>query len=370
MDDQVLNRDLASSSQRVQWRGTELGDKIETKSHQISDRLMEVSSKANAALQDYLRFKMSHGDLFGRVKTGETPILRAPVYPDSHIMTFSILASMVLVEGLANAYFFSKGSDLGLLGGWIQAITVAATNIAVGFFLIGFLGIRMIQNTKHRYFPITGWALILTGVVAVLLINLSAAHYRDDMELEAQRLDAGIDSIIQSYNGDTNFDDPVAGTSESRFDTPAPFGAPFESAQPVETIEHNPLVQFMANGPFATLEALLLFVLGLTFAVIAAFKGATFDDRIIGYGAAHRRLVKSASQLTATLKQLPKEAMSEEELDAAISPRSRAIALRNKIDDLFAQETDFALDDFDQACDQRHGERSDDLNADDNRSRN
>ncbi|MBL4544474.1 MAG: hypothetical protein JKP95_00655 [Oceanicaulis sp.] len=53
---------------------------------------------------------------------------------------------MVLVEGLINAYFFSKSSDLGLLGGWIQAITVAFTNVITAFFLIGFLGLRLLQN--------------------------------------------------------------------------------------------------------------------------------------------------------------------------------------------------------------------------------
>jgi hypothetical protein len=366
MDNQVA----INEGQTTRWRNPEVGEQIEIKSHQISDRLVEAYANASAALQDYLRFKTSHGDIFGRENPNIAPIMRAPVYPDSHIMTFSILASMVLIEGLANAYFFSRGSDLGLLGGWIQAITVAATNIAVGFFLIGFLGIRMIQNTKLVYFPVIGWTLIATGIVAVVVINLSAAHYRDRMEIEAMQLDAGIDALIESY------DDPVADTGA--IGTTDSFDETSSTVEPgyienngqndtQEPLAHNGFVQFVSNGPFVTLEALLLFVLGMTFAVIAAFKGATFDDRFIGFGATHRRMKKSLAQLTATLKQLPKEAIDDDKADSPtkrVNLRERAVELKHKMEDLIASEADDALKDYKQACAERGRDSRDDFEDD------
>lgn len=345
MDDQMMSRESAQVYNRNPLTGTELGDKVEQKTHQISDRLTYAYQRASTAFVGYLTFKETRGSRFGEA-TGVEPIRRPPSYPDSHIMTFSILASMVLIEGLANAYFFSKGSDLGLLGGWIQAITVAATNIAVSFFLIGFLGLRMVQN-PHRVFSfVAGIVLIIAASLSVLLINTSAAQYRDVMEREALATEASIDQMLLSFDqgGQTNADLDETGTAY--YDEPAFVGdtAPV-SAPKIGLFSWSP--ESVANGPFETLEALLLFILGMTFAVIAAFKGATFDDRLVGYGSAHRRLVSASSYLTATLKQLPPEAMiGEEDSSGQNSTRARAIALKHEIELMFADEADEALEVF------------------------
>jgi hypothetical protein len=166
-----------------------VNDRLDQATQKMSDRLTYAYQRAAAAFTAYLNFKDTRGSRFG--EEGVEPILRAPAYPDSHIMTFSILAGLVLFEGLANAYFFSKGSDLGLLGGWIQAITVAFTNVIASFFIVGFLGLRMLQN-PHRPFSFAAACIFVP--LAVLLIgflNFSAAHYRDLLEINAAVAGAG-----------------------------------------------------------------------------------------------------------------------------------------------------------------------------------
>ena len=181
-------------------------------------------------------------------------------YPSSHIMHASVLAGIVLVEGLANAYFFSKGSDLGLLGGWLQAITVSFTNVIAAFWLIGFLGMRN-ASLKGRYFSqAVGGFFIALGVVSILALNLSAAHFRDMLEFQADAL------ALAGVNGENPILDPVN----------AMRAYPFE---------------------IQTLEALLLLILGSTFAAIAAWKGYTFDDPQPGYTRHARHAEKVAEEL-------------------------------------------------------------------------
>lgn len=322
MDDRLQSRTLSRQYNRDILGGTSVADdKADQKTQQISDRLTYAYQRASSAFIGYINFKDTRGSRFGD-GAGLEPIKRPPSYPDSHIMTFSILAGLVLFEGLANAYFFSKGSDLGLLGGWIQAITVAGTNVTAAFFIIGFLGLRMLQN-PHRPASFAA-ACLFTPVAAVFIVflNFSAAHYRDLLELNAATL--------------------AMGGAEQTGEILAP------------------VTRALSFAPFETLEALLLFILGITFAIIAAFKGATFDDRLIGYGAAHRKLVNASAHLAAVLKQLPTaraaEAFDEDgepilpaqgadRVHSHINTRERAIQLKYEIDDLFAEEVEEALSD-------------------------
>ena len=322
MDDRLQSRARPRQYNRDFLPGAGVADdQADQKTQAISDRLTYAYQRAASAFIGYINFKDTRGSRFGE-GGGAAPIKRPPSYPDSHIMTFSILAGLVLFEGLANAYFFSKGSDLGLLGGWIQAITVAGTNVVASFFVIGFLGLRMLQN-PHRPFSFAA-AVVFTPLAAVFIVflNWSAAHYRDLLELNAATL--------------------ALGGAEQTGEILAP------------------VTRALTFAPFETLEALLLFILGLTFAIIAAFKGATFDDRLIGYGAAHRKLVNASAHLAAVLKQLPttrpQEAFDEDGEPVAlphgadrghshINTRERAIALKYEIDDLFAEEVEEALSD-------------------------
>jgi len=245
----------------------------ETDEHEISPPLRRAVTNASLALTGFKRV------------IADRNLKRSAKYPESHWMTISILAAMVLVEGLINAYFFSKNSDLGLLGGWIQAIVVAFTNVMAAFFLIGFGAIRLAQTSWRKWndeggvqFSLSGFIASLTGFVAlpiaaaaILVLNKAAAHYRDILELNVADLATG--TIIQTAE---------AGTS--------------------------PVALALSTTQIVSLEGLLLFVLGVTFACVAAYKGATFDDPVIGFGAAERRLKRSQDQLEHALKHKSKDA--------------------------------------------------------------
>ncbi|WP_339745345.1 hypothetical protein [uncultured Maricaulis sp.] len=245
---------------------------------------------ASARHQDLLKFRRTWGGAVEDPELGaETtvkPIDRAAIYPTSHILHFSVLASLVLFEGLANAYFFSTGSDLGLLGGWLQAITVSFTNVIAAFFLIGFLGLRHMSNPHKLWLAVPAAIGTIIAVIALGLLNLTAAHFRDLLELNAATLAMGASDVTGLV---------LAPVSAALAD---PFG-------------------------IETLEALLLLVLGVTFAVIAAFKGRTFDDAIPGYGGVTRRLETASAALEKALESGWKDAkkLSEHELEKLVDAK-------------------------------------------------
>jgi arginine exporter protein ArgO len=235
----------------------------EVKSAEKFIALTSAIATARGSLNDLLRFRRTWGATSSKDAPSES-ILRASHYPDSHILHFSVLAALILAEGMANAYFFSTGSDLGLLGGWLQAITVSFTNVIAAFFLIGFLGLRHLSNPHRPINRILAIVGIAATSIALLALNLSAAHFRDLLELNAATLAMGGSDVTG---------DMLTPVTAARLN---PFG-------------------------FETLEALLLFVLGVTFACIAAYKGRTFDDAIPGYGGVSRQLAKDGDALERTL---------------------------------------------------------------------
>jgi exonuclease VII small subunit len=245
---------------------------------------------ATARHEDLLKFRRTWGGAFEdpdlAADAAVKPIDRAAIYPTSHILHFSVLASLVLFEGLANAYFFSAGSDLGLLGGWLQAITVSFTNVIAAFFLVGFLGLRHMSNPRKPVTAALAGIGALFGVFTLIVLNLSAAHFRDLLELNAASLALGAGDVTGLV---------LAPVSAALSD---PFG-------------------------IETLEALLLLVLGVTFAVIAAFKGRTFDDAIPGYGGVTRRLETAAAALEKALESGWKDAkkLSQHELEKLVDAK-------------------------------------------------
>ena len=297
MDNTVLDRTDFGSTQDYSSEASELRN---THAPGAMIALSRARAIARARREDLLKFRRTWGgaveDPADSESVDETrpanrpavkPIDRAAVYPKSHILHFSVLATLVLFEGLANAYFFSKGSDLGLLGGWLQAITVSFTNVIAAFFLVGFIGLRHMSNRNKPVIAALAAVGVGLAVAALGLLNLTAAHYRDLLELNAATL---------------------------------ALGGP-ETTGTVLT----PVIEARTN-PFnlQTLEALLLFVLGSTFAAIAAYKGRTFDDAIPGYGGVTRRLETASRDLEKALETGWKDAkkLSGPELEELVEARA------------------------------------------------
>lgn len=91
----------------------------------------------------------------------------------------SVLLLMVAIEGIANAYFFAQGSDSGLLGGFIQAVLFAGTNVGLaaiqGRYTLPFL------YHSHLGLKSLGVIALLFSLFIILMVAFGVSHYRDAM---------------------------------------------------------------------------------------------------------------------------------------------------------------------------------------------
>ncbi|HYE00440.1 MAG TPA: glycosyltransferase family 87 protein [Alphaproteobacteria bacterium] len=164
---------------------------------------------------------------------------REAEYPASNVLHWALVALMVLVESVGNAYFFAQNNALWLIGGFWQALLISVLNIALSL-LAGVFLLRQLNHYSlmRRLSGMFGLALFFA---AAGVFNLLTAHYRTVLEL----------------NPDTAFQEAV----------------PHFIAQP------------LGLGSY---EAYLLFLLGVVFVSVALFKGYTADDRYPGYGKVDR----------------------------------------------------------------------------------
>jgi hypothetical protein len=166
---------------------------------------------------------------------------RAARNPARRWTTFGLLFLLIGVEAGFNGFFFAKGSELGLLGGVGTAIGISFVNVLFAF-IVGLFPMRWFN---HRNYLVKLFGLIVTVICLVGLVALHgfAAHYRD----------------------------ATAAVGEDRA---------FETA--VHTLKTAPLT-------LADLNSFYLFGIGLLWAFLAIWKGATFDDPYPRYGAHYRR---------------------------------------------------------------------------------
>ncbi len=156
-------------------------------------------------------------------------------YPESKILHWAIIFLAIFLESIANSYFFSKGSDLGLLGGVFQALLISGANIGISLFM----GVYVLPYKNHieatKKTASTGTMSIYGFLIA--LFNLATAHYRSQLEIDPfNALINTIPKLLQSPFGIDNY------------------------------------------------ESWVLFGIGLLFAVFALLKGYTSDDLYPGYG--------------------------------------------------------------------------------------
>lgn len=228
--------------------------------------------------------KLSMGEPTGR---GVHYISSHPKVP---MLQMSIIALMIIFESAANAYFFAKESEFGLAGGIFQAAAVSLANVATAFFIVGYWGMRHISMpfdidnifSRRNLYVVMGFAAILVGLSLVFLVNLSAAHYRNILDMQAlnQQLPADLPTTVLPHF----IVDPAV----------------------CEKILSSPLGETIGSAatnamcrPFAlhSLDAMVLFALGLAIAAFAAFEGRRLDSPFPGFSDAARGLERARSDL-------------------------------------------------------------------------
>lgn len=88
-----------------------------------------------------------------------------------------ILLALFVFEVVLNGFFLAKGSELGYLGGAVEALTFALFNIGVSF-LVGAVGVRQLnhRNVFRKLFGLVSFVCYLALIIA---LNLALAHYRE-----------------------------------------------------------------------------------------------------------------------------------------------------------------------------------------------
>ena len=187
-------------------------------------------------------------------------LARPARYPESHLFRWGLVAGLMIIESLANGYYFSKGNDFGLLGGVMQAVLVSAVNILSALIFSRTL-LRWIWHRSIVWKAI-GAIVLPLYLIAIVMLNLFVAHYRDAL-------------------GNIAIDNP-AQAAVTTF-----WSAPFV------------LVDF---------DSWILAVLGLLFATVSLLDGYGMDDPYPGYGdvdrAYRRRVTAYTDQKHELLEQL------------------------------------------------------------------
>lgn len=195
------------------------------------DELIELRLEERRQWREREAFKRANG------------LSRSAQYPSARLLALASLALIVFGEALANAYLFARGTEFGLLGGWLQALTIAATNASLSF-VAGLLVFRNLLHVSQLRRTVAVFFL-LTFLSAVGFMHLTVAHYRVLLEV-----------------------DPLNAL-----------------AQAVPHLRADPL-------SIDNLEALLLIAVGVVATVAATLDGFCLaDDRYPGYGRQDRRYV-------------------------------------------------------------------------------
>ena len=203
--------------------------KLRSANHRAESELGPLRLSYISARQELEEFKIKHR------------LTRSARTSASRSITIGMLVVLVSVEAAANAVFFSKGSDFGLLGGLWTAVCISAVNIVIAFAL-GFLPLRWL---RHRNYLIKFLGLLSAaiGIASIVIVHGLAAHLRE-----------------------------VPGTVDE--------DAMFLVA--ARSLWSNPFGLHDINSYY-------LFIIGVVWAIVAIWKGYTFDDPYPGYGAHFRR---------------------------------------------------------------------------------
>lgn len=99
-------------------------------------------------------------------------------YPESFLYHIAILVVLFFIESVLNSWFYSKASDLGLIGGlgWSVAFSVANTGMA---FVFGWAA--RYKNHIKPLKRVQGLAAIVLFVAFGFILNQAIAHARDIM---------------------------------------------------------------------------------------------------------------------------------------------------------------------------------------------
>lgn len=135
---------------------------------------MEMQKKlVDDRSKDLFNFKEEH-KLIRHEKSSKHPFLN-----------WSIVVAIVLFESMLNSSFFATGSDMGLLGGIIQAIVITLINAFLAYTVI--LIVRRSFIIHNPPILKLGYRALVAGIVLFTLhFHFFVGHYRDALKIDSE----------------------------------------------------------------------------------------------------------------------------------------------------------------------------------------
>jgi hypothetical protein len=130
-----------------------------------------VQNEFNYAKKDLHNFK------------SENKIIRQERSSSKPLLNWAIVLLIIFAESILNASFFAKGSDLGLLGGIIQAFVIVMINVLVANLVVLLIRRRFVV-TINAIQKIGYTVLIGSLVTALVNFHFLVGHYRDALRID------------------------------------------------------------------------------------------------------------------------------------------------------------------------------------------
>ena len=130
-----------------------------------------IQQEFNLAKKDLYSFK------------SENKLIRQEQSSTKPLLNWAIVLVIVFAESILNASFFAKGSELGLLGGVVQAFVIVMINVLVANLVVLLLRRRnLISNSSIEKLGYT----LLSGllVIATVSFHFLVGHYRDALRID------------------------------------------------------------------------------------------------------------------------------------------------------------------------------------------
>jgi hypothetical protein len=226
-----------------------------------SAMLHDLGDVARIRKDELNRFKFDHGiDRLSLAPVGNSKLL---------IVVLAVV--LVGVEGFLNMFFFAKGLDTGLLGGFIEAGIAAAVNVGAAF-ISGVYLLRFVHHIKPLP-KLFGYLTAAATLFFILTMAFGIAHYRDALVM-------GSDNAMSLA---------------------------------LQTLRESP------TG-LKEMSSWLLFFVSVAFGTISSFDGYKIDDPYPGYGSKFRladEAIKDYNreidEINADLEDLKKEMLAQVE---------------------------------------------------------
>jgi hypothetical protein len=142
-----------------------------------SIQIKEIHDSYKRRLLDMYKIYLSRKGFLLKFKD-ENKLYHEANFPESILLHMAWIMVIIFGESLFNSFFYSKISDLGLIGGlgWSVVFSIANTGIA---YMLGW--VARYKNHIKPIKQIWGYVAIATFVIAGFVLNQAIAHARDIM---------------------------------------------------------------------------------------------------------------------------------------------------------------------------------------------